>query len=162
MRWDGLVEALAQRFESCPDDTSLIELEMTESTLLEDLSRIRNRLFKLQNLGFALSVDDFGTGYFSPRHLLTLPIEKIKIDRTFVSELHEGEQSVALTRAVIQLAACLGKYVVAEGVETPLQREFLADCGCHALQGNAISVPLPAARFMDWLHDHAASRSLAP
>lgn len=154
MRWEGLVDSLARRLTLSPDDASLIELEVTEGTLLEDLASIQDRVSQLKSLGFALSVDDFGTGFFSPRHLLLLPIEKVKIDRSFISDLHRGEDTVALARAVIQMATCLGKYVVAEGVETQLQRDFLVSCGCHALQGNRISVPLPALEFYDWLKKH--------
>jgi len=135
----------------------LLELEITERTLLDDLSDVHCRLCELKGLGLRISVDDFGTGYFSPRHLKELPIDKVKIDRSFIGDLPHAKDSAAIARAIIQMAGNLGKQVVAEGVENDAQRLFLAEHGCHAIQGNAISPPLPIARFEAWMDCRAST-----
>ena len=160
MHWDGLLVSLERHFKGRPEQTSWLEMEITEGTLLDDLAQVRYRLARLNEMGFSVSVDDFGTGFFSPRHLRSLPIDKVKIDRSFISELHQGKEPMALARAIILMAGCLGKEVTAEGVETALQRDFLVDCGCHILQGNRISPPLPADAFTAWLVQFAASEGV--
>ena len=152
LRANGLVEGLRDLFRERRGDGALLELEITERTLLDDLPDVLERLVELKALGLRLSVDDFGTGYFSPRHLKELPIDKVKIDRSFVGDLPHAEGSVAIARAIIQMAGCLGKHVVAEGVENEAQCRFLAEHGCYALQGNAVAPPLTAAQFEAWLH----------
>jgi EAL domain-containing protein (putative c-di-GMP-specific phosphodiesterase class I) len=106
-----------------------------------------------------VSVDDFGTGYSSLGHLKELPIDKMKIDISFVKDLPDNRGSTAITRAIIQMARSLGITAIAEGVETPAQRTFLALNGCDELQGDLISKPLPAAEFEAWV---LARRAAAP
>jgi diguanylate cyclase (GGDEF)-like protein/PAS domain S-box-containing protein len=154
----GLLDGLRRLLREEGSQGELLELEITERTLLDDLPDVHRRLGEIKGLGLHISVDDFGTGYFSPRHLKELPIDKVKIDRSFISELPHAADSVAIACAIIQMARNLGKRVVAEGVETDAQRRFLAEQGCDALQGNAISPPLPLAQFEDWLRRSTAAR----
>ncbi len=143
------VESVAQLLGG--DGAGLLELEITERMLMDDLPRVGARLARLQAMGVRISVDDFGTGYSSLGHLKHLPIDMLKIDRSFVHDVPAQADSVAITRAIIQMARSLGLAVVAEGVETEAQRRFLAEHGCDALQGLLISPPLPHAGFERWL-----------
>ncbi len=129
----------------------LLELELTERMLMEDWQLVRHKLHQLKALGIRLSVDDFGTGHSSLGHLKELPIDKMKIDRSFVSDLPGRRDSAAITRAIIQMGRSLGITVIAEGVETDAQREFLAFECCDELQGEAISPPLSAVAFGTWV-----------
>ena len=149
----GFVEAVAQILAGdvgVPPPEGLLELELTERMLMDDLGEVKHRLARLKALGLAITVDDFGTGYSSLGHLKDLPIDKIKIDRSFVQDLPGNRGSAGITRAIIQMGASLGLKVVAEGVETPAQRDFLAAQGCDGLQGLLIGAPLPRAAFEAW------------
>jgi diguanylate cyclase (GGDEF)-like protein len=117
-------------------DPSRIELEITEGVLLENEPRVQNSLRALRNAGFKLALDDFGTGYSSLSYLNVYPVDKIKIDRSFVSNLgvEEGDAD-KVVRAIIRLGRVLGLSVTAEGVETEAQRQKLIAAGCHSLQG---------------------------
>ena len=152
----GFVEAVAQVLPAGDWDRGLLELELTERMLMDDLPRVKQRLTQLKAMGLRISVDDFGTGYSSLGHLKELPIDKVKIDRSFVHDLPDNRDSVAITRAIIQMGGSLGMTVIAEGVETEAQRAFLADHDCDELQGLLISAPLPQAEFEAWVM--AASR----
>ncbi|HSV70753.1 MAG TPA: EAL domain-containing protein [Methylibium sp.] len=135
---------------------TLLELEVTERMLMDDLPDMSRRLEQLKALGVRLSVDDFGTGWSSLAHLKALPIDKMKIDRSFVTDLPGERDSVAIVRAIIQMARSLGITVIAEGVETEGQRAFLARERCDELQGEAVSPPLPALAFETWVARAAA------
>jgi diguanylate cyclase (GGDEF)-like protein len=138
-------------------DGRLIELELTERMLMDDLPEVMAKLKELAALGIRVSVDDFGTGYSSLGHLKELPIDKMKIDSSFVKDLPGERGSAAITRAIIQMAASLGITAIAEGVETEAQRSFLALNGCDELQGMLISPPLPAAAFEAWVAQHQSA-----
>jgi diguanylate cyclase (GGDEF)-like protein/PAS domain S-box-containing protein len=131
-----------------------LELELTERMLVDDLDDVRQRLDQLRALGVRISVDDFGTGYSSLGHLKDLPIDKLKIDRSFVCDLPQGRHAGAIVSAIIQLGHSLDLVVVAEGVESPAQRRFLASLGCDVMQGLGISAPLDAGQMLDWLTEH--------
>ncbi len=128
-----------------------LELELTERMLMDDVPQVCARLQRLRGLGVKLSVDDFGTGYSSLSHLKELPIDTMKIDRSFVQELPHQRESAAIASAIVQLARGLGLSVVAEGVETAAQRDFLVGLGCDQLQGLMISAPRTAAQLQAWL-----------
>ncbi|MBC8057761.1 MAG: EAL domain-containing protein, partial [Rhizobiales bacterium] len=147
----GFVEAVAQVLLADGQGAGLLELELTERMLMDDLAEVKHRLAQLKALGVKISVDDFGTGYSSLGHLKELPIDKVKIDRSFVHDLPSNRDSAAITRAIIQMGRSLGLLVIAEGVETDAQREFLAEHGCDELQGLLISAPLPQAEFESWV-----------
>jgi diguanylate cyclase (GGDEF)-like protein/PAS domain S-box-containing protein len=149
----GFVEAVAALLP--PGVGELIELELTERMLMDDLPAVKARLEQLKALGLRISVDDFGTGYSSLGHLKVLPIDKLKIDRSFILDLPGERDSAAIARAIIQMGLSLGLTVIAEGVETEAQREFLATLGCDELQGMLVSPPLSVAAFEAWV---AASR----
>ncbi|MEN9483636.1 MAG: hypothetical protein RJB37_1516 [Pseudomonadota bacterium] len=133
-----------------------LELELTERMLMDDVPQVCARLQQLRALGVKLSVDDFGTGYSSLSHLKELPIDTMKIDRSFVQELPHQRESAAIASAIVQLARGLGLSVVAEGVETEAQRAFLVGQGCDHLQGMIISAPLTVPQMQRWLHAQPA------
>ena len=129
----------------------LLELELTERMLMDDLPEVKRKLRELKELGIRISVDDFGTGYSSLAHLKELPIDKMKIDRSFVLGLPTETDSAAIARAIVQMARGLGLSVIAEGVETEAQRAFLKRLDCDELQGLLISPPLTLAEFQAWV-----------
>ncbi len=152
--WAGFVDAVAQVLpprNALGPGRAALELELTERMLMEDLGDVKQRLQRLKAMGLRISVDDFGTGYSSLGHLKELPIDKVKIDRSFVHDLPGNRDSAAITRAIIQMGASLGMSVMAEGVENEAQREFLAANGCGELQGLLISAPLSAPDFEAWV-----------
>lgn len=124
-----------------------LELEITEYTLVEDVEANMATLEVLRKMGLGISVDDFGTGHSSLSYLKRLPIDKFKIDRSFVKELPGSASDTAIVQAVVQMAHALGLHVVAEGVETEEQRALLQRLGCDHAQGYLFSRPLPADRL---------------
>ena len=147
---DGFVEAVEQALREEQLPGSWIELELTERMLMDDLGAVKRTLKRLKTLGIRISVDDFGTGYSSLAHLKELPIDRIKIDRSFVQDLPHDRGSAAIARAIVQMAKGLGLTAIAEGVETKAQRRFLAEEGCDELQGELISAPLDEAGLEAW------------
>jgi diguanylate cyclase (GGDEF)-like protein/PAS domain S-box-containing protein len=121
-----------------------LELEITETTLLQDGEVTLAMLYKLRELGVGIAMDDFGTGYSSLSYLQSFPFSRIKIDRSFVKDIGEGTGSLNIVRAVAALAKGLGMETTAEGVETQLQRDKVASEGCTEMQGYLFSKPLPA------------------
>ena len=121
-----------------------LELEVTETGLLEDISTAAQHLLCLRRSGALIAIDDFGTGYSSLSYLKSLPLDKIKIDKSFVQDLLEDEDDATIVRAIIQLGKSLGMQVIAEGVETAEQEAYIIAQGCHEGQGYLYSKPLPA------------------
>ncbi|WP_254458090.1 bifunctional diguanylate cyclase/phosphodiesterase [Xanthomonas sacchari] len=132
-----------------------LALEMTESVMLSNTGAALANLRQLQACGVLLSLDDFGTGYSSLSHLHQLPVNELKLDMSFVSDLEHCQTSRALTTSVLRIGETLGLHTVAEGVETEAQRAFLARLGCRVLQGFLFAPALPAAALEQWLHAHA-------
>jgi EAL domain-containing protein (putative c-di-GMP-specific phosphodiesterase class I) len=139
----GILQAL-QRHGLAPAD---LELELTESLFAGDVASVRSALQPLRERGVQVALDDFGTGYSSLAALHSLPIDVLKIDRSFVIELGQRESAQAVVRTVMALARALGKSVVAEGVETEEQERHLVALGCDEFQGYRYARPLPAAEF---------------
>jgi diguanylate cyclase (GGDEF)-like protein/PAS domain S-box-containing protein len=133
-----------------------IELEITESLLVQDLAAAASRLRELDELGFLIALDDFGTGYSSLSYLHSLPFHTLKIDRRFVGDLRDG-RSGTITRAILTLAHNLGIVAVGEGVETEVQRSFLSDAGCDLVQGFLYAPPLPRPAFERFLLERRAA-----
>lgn len=130
-----------------------LELEVTERMLMNDDAAMPVTLATLREAGIALAIDDFGTGFSSLSRLRTLPIEKLKIDQSFILELPDSLSSVAIVNAILELAQGLSLTAVAEGVETKEQRQCLESLGCRAMQGYLFARPMPASDFAIWLKD---------
>ena len=127
-----------------------LELEITEGVLIEDFDRGLSLLRRLKALGVRVSMDDFGSGYSSLTYLQAFPFDKIKIDRAFIMNLGRNPQSAAIVRALIGIGHGLGVTLVAEGVETQDQLDFLVDESCDAVQGYLIGKPAPIDQYR-WL-----------
>ena len=127
-----------------------LTLELTESALIQDVEKAVMTLKQLKELGVHIAVDDFGTGYSSLNYLKRFPIDVLKIDRSFVKDIGLNREDTAVTSAVITLAHSLDLSVVAEGVETQAQIEFLQRKGCDVLQGFYYSPPLEESELLSW------------
>ena len=132
------------------DARSLI-LEITEEALVQDIDHAIMVLKYLRDMGAKISMDDFGTGYSSLSQLQLLPVDEIKIDRAFITDLPESEANTAIVRSVIELAHNLGLELVAEGVETVASLDWLRENGCERAQGFYISKPMPAHKLKLWV-----------
>jgi diguanylate cyclase (GGDEF)-like protein/PAS domain S-box-containing protein len=132
-------------------DPKLIELEITESSLMSNTEDAARTLEYLSSLGLRVSIDDFGTGYSSLSYLKRFPLDSLKIDRSFVRDITTDNDDATITRAVISMAQSLGLKVVAEGVETEAQLTFLIENGCNEIQGNYFSQPLAPEECGNWL-----------
>ena len=125
----------------------MLKLELTESLLLENVEDIIAKMSALKARGVGFSMDDFGTGFSSLSYLKRLPLDQLKIDQAFVREVHSSPSDGAIARTIVALGQNLGLTVIAEGVETAVQRDYLASIGCHAYQGYFFSRPLPLEGF---------------
>ncbi len=132
-----------------------LELELTESLLMDSSNNAFNTMEKLKKLGVSLSLDDFGTGYSSLSYLKRFPFDVLKIDRSFVRDLHTDPENAALTSAVVAMAHSLGLKVVGEGVEEVTQQQYLEEKECDMLQGYLFSKPLAADKFPAWASQHS-------
>lgn len=141
------VDTVAETLRDSGLPPALLELELTESILVHDADEALERLQALAALGVRLAIDDFGTGYSSLSYLKRFPIHKLKIDRSFIACLQDGDSDRAIVTAVVQMGHALGLDIVAEGVETEAQRAFLAQVGCHQYQGFLNAPGLPATEF---------------
>lgn len=146
---DGLVEEVAGALEASGLPPERLELEITESVLLQDDAATLAILHRLRALGVGTAMDDFGTGYSSLSYLRRFPFDKIKIDRCFVQDLGQEDGSAAIIRATIDLGKALGMVVLAEGVETETQAAILREAGCDELQGYLFGRPRPIGDAKD-------------
>ncbi len=128
-----------------------LELEVTETGLMEDINTAAQHLLSLRRSGALIAIDDFGTGYSSLSYLKSLPLDKIKIDKSFVQDLLDDEDDATIVRAIIQLGKSLGMQVIAEGVETVEQEAYIIAQGCNEGQGYLYSKPLPARELTGYL-----------
>jgi EAL domain-containing protein (putative c-di-GMP-specific phosphodiesterase class I) len=136
-----MIRALLGRFNLPP---SRLQLEITESRIVADMRRARNALDQIRALGVKIAIDDFGTGFSSLSQLQQLPIDEIKIDRSFVTRMEVNRNDAVLVRSIIELARNLGLRVTAEGVETESIQTSLRQLGCDYAQGFYIGRPAPA------------------
>ena len=141
----GQVQAVLERTGANPQR---LKLELTESMLVEDMDDIVHKMESLRTLGVGCSLDDFGTGYSSLTYLKKLPLEQLKIDQSFVRDVLSDPNDAAIAHTIITLGKSLGFAVVAEGVETQGQREFLVAHDCHIFQGYLFSKPVPVPEFV--------------
>jgi len=157
-----LTESVAELLATWGVPPVLLKVEVTESAIMSDPERAVETLRCLRAMGVAVAIDDFGTGHSSLNYLKHLPVEDIKLDRTFVREMRVDDSDFAIVRSTVQLAHSLDLQVIAEGVEDQETWDLLAALGCDAAQGYYMSRPLPAEDLECWLHDspwglHASS-----
>jgi EAL domain-containing protein (putative c-di-GMP-specific phosphodiesterase class I) len=146
-----LVEVIMNALAAARLSPHRLELEITESVLLQDDEATLAMLHQMRGLGVRISMDDFGTGYSSLSYLRKFPFDKIKIDQSFIRDLSKGDDSIAIVRAVASLAASLNIATVAEGVETADQLDIARTEGCTEVQGYFFSRPVPAAKARELL-----------
>ncbi|MBI3145069.1 MAG: EAL domain-containing protein [Pseudogulbenkiania sp.] len=151
LKYAGMVEVAERTLEECGLPSDALELEITESVAMDEDSGMVEVLHRLHELGVYLSIGDFGTGYSSLSYLKRLPVHGLKIDQSFVADLHQNRDDAAITQAIISIARSLGLGLVAEGVELDEQRRYLVEQGCGTGQGYLFSRPLPAAEFEELL-----------
>ena len=144
------VDTVTRVIESTGFDPAALELEITENMIMEDVTGVMRLLHDLHRLGISLSIDDFGTGYSSLAYLKRFPVDKLKIDRSFIHDIGHDADDAAITRAIITLGESLNLHVIAEGVESEDQLAFLRREGCREIQGYFISKPLTADAFAVW------------
>ena len=140
---DRVLDAL-ERSGANPEN---LTLELTESMLVENLEDVIGKMTALKMLGVHFALDDFGTGYSSLSYLKRLPLDQLKIDRSFVQDILEDATSGAIAQTIVSLSRAMNLSVVAEGVETEEQLSYLQELGCHIFQGYLISRPVPVGEF---------------
>lgn len=144
---ERFVEDIEDELKRTGIDATKLKLEVTESLAIDDFDKSITKLRKLRDRGFRISIDDFGTGNSSLRYLTRLPITQLKIDKSFVDNLPSNQRDGMLAQTIIAMGRGLGLDVIAEGVETPDQKNYLETHGCHAFQGYLFGKPLPLAEF---------------
>ena len=147
----ALVASLREVLAEFPVAPGQIEFELTESILMDNVDDTIATLRQIKALGFGLSIDDFGTGYSSLNYLCRFPLDKLKIDMSFVQNIHSSPQNLAVTKAIIGLGHTLGLTVTAEGVESAADAEVLRHAGCDELQGYYFARPMSQAQLLAWL-----------
>ena len=148
-----LLELVEDALKQSGLEPELLELEITESVMMDSSDRIRHLLHQLRLLGIRIALDDFGTGYSSLSYLSSLPIDRLKIDKSFVASSFSDANSAVIIEAVISLARSLGMSTIAEGVESEAQRRFLRQQGCERIQGYLLGRPMPAAAIAAFLQE---------
>jgi len=149
----SLVAGVAELLERWELGPGRLEAELTESAVMADPARARETLMGLHEMGVRISIDDFGTGHSSLAYLQQLPVDEIKIDRSFLLDLEENDNDRRIVQATVRLGHDLGLMVVAEGVENQVIWDLLADLGCDVVQGYYVSRPLPAQECTRWLRE---------
>jgi diguanylate cyclase (GGDEF)-like protein len=136
----------------------LLMVEITESTIMADPTHALEILGRLNTMGVQIAIDDFGTGYSSMAHLKTLPVQELKVDRSFVSQMTSNNRDAVIVRSTVDLGRNLGLRVVAEGVEDVVTSQELEALGCDAIQGYYVSRPVPPDDLIHWLKQHQAAK----
>jgi EAL domain-containing protein (putative c-di-GMP-specific phosphodiesterase class I) len=139
---DGIIETVATNLDEFGLNASALCLEITESVVVQDIDATQKTLTELKNLGVQIAVDDFGTGYSALTYLKTLPVDILKVDKSFVRDLGTDSGDLAIVQSIMALANAFGLDVVAEGVETPAAARILLDLGCQRAQGFLLSKPI--------------------
>ena len=151
LQQEGFVASVQQLMEDNDCQPEWLELEVTEEHFMKDCSASMQSLNKLKELGISLAIDDFGTGYSSLSQLKRLPINKLKLDRSFIHGLPDDEEDVMISKTIIDLSKNMGLSVIAEGVETQEQKDFLIQNGCHNIQGFYYSKPVTSVDIEEQL-----------
>ena len=150
---EDFVESVLHSLKENNLDPQYLELEITESVAMENASECFTKLVELQELGVTISIDDFGTGYSSLAYLKQLPLDFIKIDRSFVFDIQLNEDSLTIVTAIISMAKNLGLKIITEGVETSEQLEILKKLDCDIMQGFLFSKPLHPQDFEQYYRE---------
>jgi EAL domain-containing protein (putative c-di-GMP-specific phosphodiesterase class I) len=148
LRQLGCVEGLLDVLVECEVPAGDVEIEVTETGLLDTSTVARENLFRLRNAGVTIALDDFGVGFSSLSHLRDLPIQRLKIDRSFTVECMRNPRTLTIVKAVIEMARSLGIAVTAEGIETQAQQTWMQHLGCDSAQGYLFARPMPADDFL--------------
>jgi EAL domain-containing protein (putative c-di-GMP-specific phosphodiesterase class I) len=154
MNDEGLVREIQSVLAETGMAPSLLELEVTESTIMHNAERAVSVLNAIKDLGVRLAIDDFGTGYSSLAHLKRFPIDTLKVDRSFIREVPADAEDKAIAEAIIAMGKTLSLTVVAEGVETPEQQAFLSERLCDEMQGYYFSTPVAAQDFAELVRQY--------
>lgn len=157
-RQAGLEEVVLDALGSAGLAADCLELEVTETSIMHDIEAVGGTLEALRARGIRLSIDDFGTGYSSLAYLKRLPLDRLKIDRSFVRDAPHDADDAAITAAIVGMARTLGLRTLAEGIETESQLEFLRRLGCEEAQGFLFSRPLPPDAFVTWVRSNLSAR----
>jgi len=157
----ALPDQVEMLLESFDVPAGALILEITEDVLMADAARSQQVMAGLRRLGVRLSIDDYGTGYSSLSYLRALPVDELKLDRSFVTSVTTDERAAAIVRSTLQLSRDLGMGMVVEGVEDAATLAALHAWGCPVAQGYHIARPMPAARFLEWLADRAVPAATA-
>lgn len=155
-RQADFVKNLSQMIENTGVQSERIMIELTESVIIDNPDRVAEKIIRLKNTGIRVSIDDFGTGYSSLNYLKKLPLDELKIDRSFIQEITHSHADAVITETIISMAKNFGYSVIAEGVEAAEQRDLLISKGCYCFQGFFFSRPLPPSEIPDYV------RSLEP
>ncbi len=147
----NLIEKIAETLRRKSVSPHLIELEITENTLMDTSSDAIERLTKLDAMGIKLAIDDFGTGYSSLSYLKKFPVHKLKIDRAFIMDVTTDKDDATIARTIIHLGQAMNLEIIAEGVETEDQLDFLRKEGCEQVQGFLFAKPMPSDALIEWL-----------
>jgi len=142
---EDFVEEVGSLIEESGVSASALTLELTESVVMQNATRAGAHMRKFKEMGIRLAMDDFGTGYSSLSYLHQLPLDVLKIDRSFIARLGQVDDSSAIVESVVSMAHLLGMVTIAEGVETEAQQSMLDDMGCDAVQGFLFARPMPSA-----------------
>jgi EAL domain-containing protein (putative c-di-GMP-specific phosphodiesterase class I) len=148
----NLFETVKEILEQYEVDPKYFEIELTESVLMKNTQQAKKTLALFQKEGIEIAIDDFGTGYSSLAYLKKFPINRLKIDKTFIDDLPADTDDIAITKAIISMGKSLGMRVVAEGVEEKEQLDFLMEQGCDEVQGYCFSKPLLADEFVTFIN----------
>ncbi|TAN67305.1 MAG: EAL domain-containing protein [Methylobacter sp.] len=148
----NFVDSVISALELTGVNPSTLMLEITENLIIKDINEVIEKMRLLKQRGIRFSIDDFGTGYSSLAYLQRMPINQLKIDRSFIQDIIHNENDAAIVNAIIAMACSLKLDIIAEGVETSEQVTYLADCGCNAFQGYWFSRPLPEAEVLSKLN----------
>jgi len=159
LKFPDILLSLAEKHGIAPAN---ITIEITESGLIKELADTLDILTRLRMKGFKLSIDDFGTGYAMMQQLKVIPATELKIDRSFILDMDKNERDRVIVQKTIEMGHELGMHIIAEGVETKNQLDFLHRKGCDSAQGYFFSRPLPANEMVTWLHDYRARLELQP
>ena len=146
----GIVNSIQERLTQYNMDPSELRIELTETVIIQNMEAVSSAVQQLRNLGTGVALDDFGTGYAGLDYLQTLPFTCLKIDRTFVQQIHQSDRSVHIIRAALELARSMGLSTIAEGIEDAATGERLAAMGCSHAQGYYYARPMAKAQIAAW------------